>query len=193
MVRGYFIQYKFILPENTKHSSYEYQKLFRAIYGYTQNVNKGTGKQYKYFRDGILSNFPYVRTGKNCVIIPQSAFQKLTSFFKTGINPTHNWKVKGNWKAVYYMDEKDVNSNLVVESVLHLIERTKLSSKKSIFDDLTYLTSLENPDKNYIKKILITSEKIVADDWFKTALQTSEKVKKFKELHDRLQKLVLVN
>ena len=91
------------------------------------------------------------------------------------------------------MDEKDVSSNLVVESVLHLIERTKLKSKKSIFDDLSYLTSQEIPDKNYVKKILSTSEKIVDGDWFKTAFQVSEKIKKFKEMHDRLQKLVVVN
>lgn len=63
-VRGYFIQYRFILPDSIKHSSYTYQKLFRAIYGYTQAVHKGSGKNYQYHRQGILSNYPFIRPGK---------------------------------------------------------------------------------------------------------------------------------
>ncbi len=189
MVRGYFIQYKFIIPETTKHSSYEYQKLFRAIYGYTQTVNKSVGKNYKYQRDGILSNFPYVRTGKNCIIIPQSAFQKLTNFFKTGVNPTHHWKVKGNWKAVYYMDEKEVNSNLVVESILSLIERTKVSNKKNIYEDLVFFNTLEFQDKKALEPVLVKAQKIVSEDWFKISQNNSPKLKEFKELYDKLVKL----
>ncbi|GAG48539.1 unnamed protein product, partial [marine sediment metagenome] len=107
-VDSYFIQYKFILPESVSHSSYSYQKLFRALYGYTQAVNKSSGKNYKYHRQGVLSSYPYLRAGKNCVIIAPDAFQNLISFFKTGRNPAHKWEVKGNWKAVYYMDEKAI-------------------------------------------------------------------------------------
>src|SRR4030042_1173873 len=83
-VKGYFIQYKFIIPENMKHSSYTYQKLFRALYGYTQAVFKSNGKTYHYHRAGVLSATPYLRPGKNCVIIPPGKFQHLLDFFKTG-------------------------------------------------------------------------------------------------------------
>ena len=33
----------------------------------------------------------------------------MLDFFKTGKNPAHAWKFKGDWKAVYYMNEKDVD------------------------------------------------------------------------------------
>ena len=85
-VDAYFIQYKFIVPKSLSHSSYTYQKLFRALYGYTQAVYKSSGKTYKYHRKGVLSDVPFLRPTKNTVIIPVSALQKLLNFFNTGEN-----------------------------------------------------------------------------------------------------------
>src|SRR3989344_9577320 len=124
MVKAYFIQYKFLAPETVKHSSYTYQKLFRALYGYTQNVSKSTGKSYKYHRPGVLSLGPYIRPGKNCVVIPQNQLSSLFEFFKTGRNPTHKWVGKGDWKAVYYMNEKEVGVIDLVKPLEDLIDRT---------------------------------------------------------------------
>ena len=126
---GFFIQYKFITPKSTKRSSYTYQKLFRALYGYTQNVTKANGKTYRYRRNGVLSSTAYIRPGKNCVIIPNSAFNSLTTFFKTGKNPTHFWEEKGDWKAVYYMDEKNLKEEDVLKALDDFLDRTFLSKE----------------------------------------------------------------
>jgi len=135
-MKGYFIQYKFIVPESTKHSSYTYQKLFRALYGYTQNVTKSNGKTYHYLRKGILSDFPYIRPGKNCVIIPPKSFNSLDTFFKTGKNPSHYWRVKGDWKAVFYLDEKSLDENQVINAIKNQIKRAfqDSSSDEGVID-----------------------------------------------------------
>ncbi len=128
LLTGFFIQYKFITSEKVKHSSYAYQKLFRALYGYTQNVTKSNGKTYKYKRKGILSDIPHIRSGKNCVIIPNTAFNNLATFFKTGKNPTHLWQDKGDWKAVYYMDEKNLKEEDVIKALEDLVARSFVST-----------------------------------------------------------------
>ena len=109
MAKAILVQYKFVLPSGTKHASYAYQKLFRALYGYTQNVSKSSGKTYRYHRQGILTAQPHTKPGKNAVLIPKSALPGLVDFFKTGKNPSHEWHVKGDWKAVYYTDERDLS------------------------------------------------------------------------------------
>ncbi len=121
--KGFFVQYKFILPETIKHSHYTYQKLFRAIYGYTQKVCKSNGKSYSYHRKGLLSDTPFIKHGKNCVIIPQDAFPELKNFFQTGKNPTHQWRTKGDWKAVYYLNEKDLTEEQITKAVEDYIDR----------------------------------------------------------------------
>ena len=146
VLRGYFIQYKFIVPESIKHSSYTYQKLFRALYGYTQNVTKSNGKSYKYHRRGVLSSTPYIRPGKNCVIIPPGTFNSLIDFFKTGKNPSHYWQGKGDWKAVYYMDEK----NLTEDDVRAALEEQL---------DRTYIVTNTGEHKRLIEEIAIFTQK----------------------------------
>ena len=184
MLKGYFIQYKFIIPETTKHSSYTYQKLFRALYGYTQNVTKSNGKAYRYYRKGILSNVPYLRPGKNCVIIPPKAFALLDSFFKTGKNPSHYWRVKGDWKAVFYLDEKNLNETQVISAILNLIERT-FEKQADEFPILTLTTINEKNNKGeviapeLINLTLNEVEKIISLPWFKEVYQKDEKLKKF--------------
>src|SRR3989344_3839606 len=153
MYKGHFIKYNFIIPETTKHSSYTYQKLFRALYGYTQNVTKSNGKTYKYHRKGILSDIPYIRPGKNCVIIPPKSFAPLETFFKTGKNPTHYWKTKGNWKAVFYFEEKDLEENSVITALKELTER--LFQKG--YDDVTV------PDLNTLAEKLSKGEQPSAE------------------------------
>ena len=184
-VRSYFIQYKFILPDTIKHSSYTYQKLFRALYGYTQAVYKSNGKVYHYHRNGVLSDTPFLRPGKNCVIIPTQSLQKLVDFFKTGRNPTHRWRGKGDWKAVYYMNEKDVEEKKIAEAISSLLTRFQISGVSdkplSIKEAVEYLSSKgTTKTKGDLNETLLAQVKPIVDsDWFKAAAPVSKELKDF--------------
>jgi len=188
-VKGYFIQYKFVIPEEIKHSSYTYQKLFRALYGYTQNVTKSNGKTYKYHRKGILSGSPYIRPGKNCVIIPPNLFSSLIEFFKTGRNPSHKWVVKGNWRAVYYMNEKDVPLADAIPAAEELLERTYILSTakehEMLLNELNNLVALKKKggsvDQAYRKAVVEEAQKIASLEWVFPILQKSEKLRCFSQ------------
>ncbi len=183
MVKGYFIQYKFILPASIKHSSYTYQKLFRALYGYTQAVYKSNGRVYQYHRPGVLSTIPYIRPGKNCVIIPPGTFNTLTEFFKTGKNPTHKWTTKGDWKAVYYMDEKNIDEKQAAASLEALLDRTHISSNAN--ESIRLLDELQNKQKQekiepiYANLLKSESRLIIDAVWFKDVYKVSENLKIF--------------
>ncbi|MFH1225106.1 MAG: hypothetical protein V1676_04870 [Candidatus Diapherotrites archaeon] len=190
-LKGYFIQYKFILPDSVKHSSYTYQKLFRAIYGYTQNVTKSNGKTYHYHRNGVLSGVPYMRPGKNCVIIPQGGFNSLTTFFKTGKNPSHFWRGKGDWKAVYYMDEKTLSDKEVVSSLEALLERQHVTSKsgapESLHSEMQAIAKAvaagQNVDAQYKKLLVERADKVVNGGWFKESYSSSPRLAEFYKMY----------
>jgi len=192
-VRGYFVQYRFILPENIKHSSYTYQKLFRAIYGYTQAVNKSNGKTYRYHRLGILSKYPYIRPGKNCVIVPPKAFQPLQDFFKTGHNPTHNWTVKGEWKCTYFLNEKDVEDKLVVSSLEDMLSRKYIEGTDGLVKVSNELERALKGDMApaYIKLLLSEARDLAEQDWFREVYSQSKSLSDFysnyKELKQKSQ------
>jgi len=191
-VKGYFIQYKFIIPENIKHSSYTYQKLFRALYGYTQAVFKSNGKVYHYHRSGVLSNIPYIRPGKNCVIIPPNVFQRLIDFFKTGRNPTHQWRGKGEWKAVYYMNEKDIEEKKVIEALGKLLSRLQVqgaSGKPLTLPDAMHQALSEEVKKSkedFTSSLLSEAQPVVESEWFKTVYSLSSELKDFYNLYKTL-------
>jgi hypothetical protein len=193
-VKGYFVQYKFILPKNIKHSSYTYQKLFRAIYGYSQQVSKSNGKTYVYHRPGILSKTPFIKHGKNCVVIPQENFSDLINFFKTGKNPSHSWTVKGDWKAVYYLNEKELNEEDVLASLEKLLDRTYVLNPLkehglllSEMEKIKRLLDEKKPvDPSFSQTILSESKKIVDSPWFKEVYSKSDKLKYFYSLYTLL-------
>ena len=194
-LKGYFVQYKFILPKEIRHSSYTYQKLFRAIYGYTQNVSKGGGKSYKYYRKGVLSNIPYIRPGKNSVIIPPSAFNQLSTFLKTGKNPTHHWKEKGDWKAVYYMDEKQVSEAEVISALESLLSRLYLLSGEGevkVVDHVNYL--LENSKAHdgaaLVAATVKSAEPLINSEWFGSYYKQSEKLSSFFDNYKKLKQML---
>ncbi len=194
MAKGYYIQYKFILPESIKHSTYTYQKLFRAIYGYTQNVTKSNGKVYHYHRKGVLSDTPYIRPGKNAVIIHPSAFAKFKNFFATGQNPSHNWRSKGDWKAVYYMDEKDVEETKVVQALEDLLERTYVHSNEKnptkITDEMSIILDKhklqEKPDESNKTRVLAEAQNVLSHEWFR---EHHPKSKSLTEFNDKVKLL----
>ncbi len=189
-VKGYFIQYKFILPETVSHSSYTYQKLFRALYGYTQNVSKSSGKSYSYHRKGVLSAVPYLRPGKNCVVIPQAMLSGLIDFFKTGKNPSHKWASKGNWKAVYYMNEREVSLDEATASFENVLDRhfvlsnakehEKLESELSAIVQLVKSGQKADPQKKAL--LLDEAQKITSHEWFQACATKSPKLKRFSSL-----------
>ena len=187
-VRGYFVQYRFIIPDTVKHSSYTYQKLFRAIYGYTQAVYKSNGKTYKYFRPGILSNYPYIRPGKNCVIIPPKVFNSLKDFFTTGHNPTHNWNVKGDWKCTYFLNEKDIDNNDIIKALEDLLSRKYIDGVEGLIKLSTELkrAAEKGVSDSYKAALLNESQFIVNTDWFREAYAQSKKLSEFYENYKTL-------
>ena len=194
MFEGYFIQYKFILPAETQHSSYTYQKLFRAIYGYTQKVTKSSGKSYTYYRKGILSDVPYIRPGKNAVIIPKEAFTELISFFNTGKNPSHHWKTKGDWKAVYYMDEKKLEEPVVLKALEGLIDRTHVCIQETQFEKLLpsmrdiieKTTSGQEIDKARKEISLKAAQNIISKPWLRELKEKPKKITELIELYNKI-------
>ena len=187
-IRTYFVQYKFIIPDSVKHSSYTYQKLFRAIYGYTQAVYKSSGKTYRYHRSGVLSNFPYLRPGKNCVIVPPTAFQPLQEFFKTGHNPTHNWQEKGDWKCTYFLNEKDVAEKEVVAALENLLGRKFVEGHEGPAKLITEMTRVaeKGADPAYQSMLVKEAQQIVDLDWFKQTYQQASQLSEFYELYKKL-------
>ncbi len=184
-VKGYFIQYKFIIPEGVKHSSYSYQKLFRALYGYTQAVDKSSGKRYKYHRKGVLSEIPHIRPGKNCVIIPTENFQKLKDFFHTGKNPCHNWRGKGDWKANYYLDDKIIKDEDAIRALEEVLDKrfifggtTEPVSIHTAFRRLSEVSSGVQ-DKTYLPPLVQKAKEIINSEWFKNVYSRSEKLSEF--------------
>jgi len=188
VVRSYFVQYRFIIPDTVKHSSYTYQKLFRAIYGYTQAVYKASGKTYHYHRAGILSNYPYIRPGKNCVTIPPAAFQSLQEFFKTGHNPTHNWTEKGDWKCTYFLNEKDVPEKDIVLAIDNLLSRKfidGLEGPVKLFSEMKRVVE-KGAEAGYRGALLKEAQFIVDLEWFKLAYQQSTQLTEFYEAYRAL-------
>ncbi len=177
-VRGYFVQYRFILPENTRHSSYTYQKLFRAIYGYTQSVHKSNGKTYQYHRPGVLSNTPYIRPGKNCVIIPPNMFQNLQDFFKTGKNPTHNWIVKGEWKCTYFLNEKDISEQDVINAIKDMLSKKYIDGVEGPVKLSAEIKRVVNEDanENYKKQLFNEAQSLIENQWFKAVYSNSKEL-----------------
>jgi hypothetical protein len=180
-VRGYFVQYRFILPETTKHSSYTYQKLFRAIYGYTQAVYKSNGKIYHYPRKGILTDYPFLRPGKNCVIIPPAAFQSLQEFFKTGHNPTHNWTMKGDWKCTYFLNEKDISETEIVKAMQDLLSRKYIEGNDGLVKLSVELKRALETDLSagYVSGLLSMAQSIVELEWFREVYSQSKELGEF--------------
>ena len=180
-VRGYFVQYRFILPDTIKHSSYTYQKLFRAIYGYTQAVYKANGKTYHYPRKGILTNYPFLRPGKNCVIIPPAAFQSLQEFFKTGHNPAHNWTMKGDWKCTYFLNEKDISEAEIVKALEGLLLRKYIEGSEGLvkLSDEIKRSAENGASDAYISSLLNDAKIIVESDWFREVYSQSKDLTEF--------------
>ena len=172
-IKSVIISYKFMVPDDMPKTAYTYQKLFRALYGYTQDVYKSMGKEYKYYRPGVLSKYPFLKPNKNKVIIPMEAVQEVRNFFQTGINPAHAWREKGNWKIIYQMEEKNLKPVEIIPSLETLLERTSLGDKTSLSK------AIENPSKEQKQEIRMLAEKIINNSWFRDSYKFSTKLSTF--------------
>jgi len=180
MVKTYFIQYKFITPKNTKFPSYSYQKLFRSIYGYTQNITKSSGKVYKYYRTGVLSYYPYIKQGKNAVTIPTQALNPLINFFKTGKNPAHRWREKGDWNALYYLSEKNIKPEDLVNYVENHLKNHQINFNENIFRLEELLNKDLSKDLNSI--VLEDLSKLTLNNWFDSTYSLSSFLQRVKSM-----------
>lgn len=104
---GVEIRYKLHIPEGMSHSNYNYQKFFRQLYGYTQIVSKSSGKRYEYNRKGIVSTTPFIKNGKNSLIVPKKHLKKFLGFFESKNNSFS--KAKMTWKVSYSTTEITLN------------------------------------------------------------------------------------
>ncbi len=190
MVKAFMIKYKIKMNSTYNHSDYGYQKLFRAIYGYTQVVTKSNGKKYIYHRPGVLSSYPYLKKGKNEVILTKDAFAKFIDYLKTGKNPTHKWEQKGDWTATYTMYDIDISQEQTQKALEQLIKNTVVltpdGNNRRILDVLEDMEQGIIYDENIQRVYSKTIKQIQQSEWYNTNNITSPIVKKF----DTLSKLV---
>ena len=137
---------------------------------------------------------PYIKQGKNCVIIHQNSFSKLKNFFLTGNNPTHKWQVKGDWKAVYYLNDKVLDESQVVKALESILERTHIFSTPQnhelIMPELVRLQELKTAsaltNQNYMKVVLNEANEIISHPWFKKFYSKSNQLIQLNELCKQL-------
>jgi hypothetical protein len=130
------------------------------------------------------------------VIIPQSQLSPLFDFFKTGRNPTHKWVGKGDWKAVYYMNEKEVSASDLVKPLEELIDRTFISApgeeKRKLEDELMVMSNgnqtASRASESYRKALSSEVQRIVSSEWFALCSAKSEKLKNFAALASSVRK-----
>ena len=189
-IKSSYIKYKFIFKDDINRSSYLYQKVFRSIYGYQQNVTKKDNKPYLYIRKGILTDIPHYKPGRNTVVIPKGYESKLADYFNTGINPAHNWKTKGDWEIKYTIDEIELDINNIIKIIEDFIYNYKIISlnnkEVSLFVELNNLIESNITDKNYLSNILKISDNIINFEWFKESKNLSEKLTSFYSNYQKL-------
>jgi len=189
-IRSVLLKYKFSFIENTKHSSYLYQKVFRSIYGYTQNVTKKNNKVYSYFRNGILSNTPYIKNSKNAVILPLGCDTELIEYFDTGKNPTHNWKSKGDWKVEYTKDFIDIDIDSIIKSIEQLLNNYKIINDENkevkLIDEIKIILFKDNLTPTYISYIYNLMKVIISLNWFSESQKQSTLISNFYDNFNKL-------
>ncbi len=182
-IKAIYIKYKFIFKDNINRSSYLYQKVFRSIYGYQQNVTKKDNKPYLYIRKGILTDIPHYKPGRNAVVIPVGYENKIIDYFNTGINPAHNWKSKGEWEVKYTVDQIDLESSNVVKILEDFIYNYKIinlnNKEVSLFTEVNNIVENNASDKNYLNTLIKIIETITNFEWFKESKEGSEKLTLF--------------
>ena len=172
-----FIKYKFIFNKDIKHTSYTYQKVFRDIYGYNQNVTKNNNKVYKYFRKGIIYNIPYIKPGKNAIILPIGFEQELIKYFDSIKD------ISDKYTLTYSINKIDINKESVIQSFEKFInefEIINLDNKNNLLiKELDYIINNNINNKNYLLYIIKQCEYIINLNWFDDIKDQSELITSF--------------
>ncbi|MDN5358360.1 MAG: hypothetical protein PWP76_203 [Candidatus Diapherotrites archaeon] len=169
---GYRVMYS--IKWSGKKSAYIYQRFFRAIYGYTQVVVKGNGRRYVYYREGVLTKYPFIKEGKNMVVVPDNALQPLLNFLKTGQNPAHRFSFSANWPELvkYSMEETSVDDHPASMAVLEALGRIKVSLVGGPVSarDLLQRVDMLQPDELYALYYAVTP--ILQSNWVRALAST---------------------
>ena len=181
------VKYKVKMNGEYNHSDYGYQKIFRAIYGYTQNVTKGNGKIYIYHRPGVLSKTPYIKKGKNEVMVPKDCLTQLLDFFKTGENPAHKWSEKGNWTATYTLYDVDISEQQAKKAIDRIINSTFVvdddGNTKRILNLFEDMFEQNRVPSNPLKIVLYNEiKRLQSLEWYNLVQDKTTLIKRFETL-----------
>jgi len=172
-----FIKYKFIFNKDIKHTSYTYQKVFRDIYGYNQNVTKNNNKVYKYYRRGIINNIPFIKPGKNSIILPIGFEEQLIKYFDSIKN------ISDKYILTYSVDKIDINKESVIESFEKFINEYKILNLDNknilLINELNNIINNNINNKNYLLYIIKQCEYIINLSWFNDIKDQSELITNF--------------
>ena len=182
--KGYSITYS--IKWQSKKSAYLYQRFFRAIYGYVQVVSKSNGRRYVYNRQGVLTNYPFIKAGRTTVIVPDVAFQPIITFLKTGKNPAHQFSFVSNWTEIvkYSIEETVVDADAAGHAVLSAINRVHVHLVGGDSPAQKLLQSLDVLDPEQIYALYYSLKNIIDSGWF-PALQTVDP-----QIYERVQALL---
>ena len=176
ILTGSYIKYMFHVPGVSNWSEYRYQKLFRLLYGYTQVVSKSNGARYVYHRPGILSSIPYIKAGKNAIIVPQDSLQNVITFFKKG--QFGNQPNEEQWKVTYYVETIPLKKDQLHDAFESLIERFRAPSGNSLDETIINVAAAKDYNYKYLSLLLYNAGKICNNEWFGIAKENSERLQK---------------
>ncbi|MBN1159974.1 MAG: hypothetical protein JXA43_01910 [Candidatus Diapherotrites archaeon] len=176
---GSYVKYMFHVPGVSNWSEYRYQKLFRLLYGYTQVVTKSNGARYVYHRPGILSFVPYIKAGKNAVIVPQEVLQNVITFFKKG--RFGSTPEEQNWKVTYYVETVPIKQDQLLDAFECLMERLRAPSGNNLDETIAKVAEANDYNYRHLNLLLYNTGKICNSEWFGEAKKQSERLQ---VLHD---------
>ena len=186
-VPGSFVKYMFIIPGVSDWSEYRYQKLFRLLYGYVQVVSKSSGGHYTYDRGGILTELPYIKTGKNSVIVPPDNLQRLISFFRTKKTSAGD-KAPEDCQIKYFIETVQKDPRELVPAFDALFERVRLESGKPLDAALSDLVTQEDYSSKDAGFVLQHAERVCSSSWFQSVMRESPRLGKFFENYQKLKR-----
>ena len=187
LVNGSFIRYTFYIPGVTDWSEYRYQKLFRMLYGYVQVVSKGSGASYNYYREGVLTDIPYLKTGKNSIIVPQDSLQKILIFFRTGKAASGDRVPEGcKVPITHFIETVQRPAKELVPAFDALLERLKLSDGASVDSALADLVQAQDWENKNSAQVLAYAQGICSSSWFNAVAGESPRMKKFQDNYYKL-------
>ena len=187
-MKGFLIRYKYRGAKPS--SSYSYQRFFRALYGYTQVVTKSNGASYVYYREGVLTTYPYIHEGRNTMIIPENALEPLINFFKEGKNPAHSFEDLSNWTVTYYVEETTVDPPSALRAIYSALNRILVKTPEG-YIRLRELVQKDILDTDELAAVHAYSKNIVSSSWYKSLRDSDPLLKKLQEHINRAAQTVL--